>query len=138
MSHIVEVVAALIGRDDGKLLICRRPQNKARALLWEFAGGKVEAGETKEAALKRECREELGVTLDVGEIYAETTHTYPDITIHLTLFYARIAEGEPRAVEHEELRWTLPEELPAFDFCPADSGIIARLAKESHESIHLS
>lgn len=137
MNNIVEVVAALIGQD-GKLLICRRPRNKSRALLWEFAGGKVEAGETGQAALIRECREELGITLDVGEIYTETTHTYPDITIHLTLFHARIAEGTPQALEHEELRWVLPQELPAFDFCPADHEIIARLVKESHESIHLS
>ena len=137
MNNMIEVVAALIGQD-GKLLICRRPRNKARALLWEFAGGKVEAGETGQAALIRECREELGITLDVGEIYTQTTHTYPDITIHLTLFRARIAEGAPQALEHEELRWVLPQELPAFDFCPADHEIIARLVKESHESIHLS
>ena len=111
MNNMIEVVAALIGQD-GKLLICRRQRNKARALLWEFAGGKVEAGETRQAALIRECREELGITLDVGEIYTETTHTYPDITIHLTLFHARIAEGTPQALEHEELRWVLPQELP--------------------------
>ena len=98
----------------------------------------MEAGETGQAALIRECREELGITLDVGEIYTETTHTYPDITIHLTLFRARIVEGTPQVLEHEELRWVLPQELPAFDFCPADHEIIARLVKESHESIHLS
>ena len=129
MSAPVEVVAALIERG-GKLLICRRPAHKARALLWEFAGGKVEDSETKEQALVRECREELGVTIAVGDIYAEVTHSYPDLTIRLTLFRAAIASGEPRAIEHAELRWAAPGELPAFDFCPADHDIVRRIAQQ--------
>lgn len=91
---MVEVVAALIRRE-GKFLICQRPENKARALLWEFVGGKVEQGETKERALIRECREELGITVAVGAAFAEVVHEYPDITVHLTLFNATIAEGTP-------------------------------------------
>ena len=129
MSAPVEVVAALIGQGN-KLLICRRPAHKARALLWEFAGGKVEKGETKEQALVRECREELGVTVAVGDVYAEVTHSYPDMTIRLTLFRAAIAAGEPRAIEHAELRWAAPEELPSFDFCPADRDIVRRIARQ--------
>ncbi len=129
MKNVVEVVAALIEKD-GKLLICRRPADKARGLLWEFAGGKVEAGETKEAALVRECREELAVTLFVGDVYAEVTHTYPDLTIHLTLFRAAIAAGEPQALEHAQLCWAAPADLPSFDFCPADTEIVAKIAKE--------
>ncbi len=126
---VTEVVAALIVRE-GRILICRRPAHKARAHLWEFAGGKVEPGETKREALVRECREELAVTLNVGDVYAEVTHAYPDLTIHLTLFFASIAAGEVRALEHEEVRWARPEELPALPFCPADEGIVKRIAKE--------
>ena len=74
-----QVVAALIWRD-GKFLICQRPAHKARGLLWEFVGGKVEPGETKQQALVRECREELGIETAVGDVFMEVTHTYPDIT----------------------------------------------------------
>lgn len=79
---MTEVVAALI-REGGKFMICRRPAHKARGLLWEFVGGKVEPGETKEQALVRECREELAVTVAVGSVFTEVTHVYPDLTIHL-------------------------------------------------------
>lgn len=125
---MTQVVAALIERD-GKLLVCRRPPDKARGLLWEFAGGKVEAGETKEEALRRECREELGCELAVGSVYAVIRHDYPDLSIELTLFRARVAAGEPRALEHNELRWAFPKELPALDFCPADREIVQAIAR---------
>ena len=91
---MIEVVAALI-REGGRFMICQRPAHKARGLLWEFVGGKVEPGETKERALVRECREELGITVAVGDVFTEVTHVYPDLTVHLTLFDARIAEGKP-------------------------------------------
>ena len=84
---MTQVVAALIWSGD-KFMICQRPAHKARGLLWEFVGGKVEPGETKEAALIRECQEELAVTVSVGDVFLEVTHTYPDLTIHLTLFHA--------------------------------------------------
>lgn len=125
---MTQVVAALIERD-GKLLICQRPAHKARSLLWEFAGGKVEAGETAQQALIRECREELDVTVLVGEPYMRVEHVYPDISVELTLFRAAIERGEPRPLEHAQLRWVTREELPAFDFCPADEEIIASLAR---------
>ena len=91
---MIEVVAALIW-EGGRFMICQRPAHKARGLLWEFVGGKVEPGETKERALVRECREELGITVAVGDVFTEVTHVYPDLTVHLTLFDARIAEGKP-------------------------------------------
>ena len=119
---MTEVVAALIWRGD-RFMICQRPEYKARGLLWEYAGGKVEPGETKEEALIRECREELGITLDVKELVMDVTHVYPDITVHLTLFHAEIAEGEPKLLEHHDLKWILPEEIPQFEFCPADRDI---------------
>ena len=89
---MTEVVAALIWQGD-KFMICQRPEHKARGLLWEFAGGKVEPGETKEQALIRECQEELAITLSVGDVFMDVIHEYPDITVHLTLFNATIAEG---------------------------------------------
>ena len=99
-----QVVAALIWHD-GKFLICQRPAHKARGLLWEFVGGKVEPGETKQQALVRECREELGIETAVGDVFMEVTHTYPDITVHLTLFHVSIIQGEPQKLEHEDMRW---------------------------------
>ena len=123
---MVEVVAALIRRE-GKFLICQRPENKARALLWEFVGGKVEQGETKERALIRECREELGITVAVGAAFAEVVHEYPDITVHLTLFNATITEGTPIRKEHKDIRWIAPSEIPNYEFCPADIVILQKI-----------
>ena len=118
-----EVVAALIW-DGDKFLICQRPAHKARGLLWEFVGGKVEPGETKEQALIRECREELDITVLVGSVYMEV---YPDLYVHLTLFNATILEGTPRMLEHNDIRWITRSEIPQYAFCPADATILERL-----------
>ena len=123
---MTEVVAALIW-EGGKFMICRRPAHKARGLLWEFVGGKVEPGETKEQALVRECREELAVTVAVEGVFTEVTHVYPDLTIHLTLFNARIAEGTPQKLEHNDIRWITPSEIGNCDFCPADEEILREI-----------
>ena len=125
---MTEVVAALIWKGD-KFMICQRPAHKARGLLWEFVGGKVESGETKEQALIRECREELAVTLSVGEIFMDVVHEYSDITVHLTLFTATIAEGKPQKLEHNDIQWIVPSEIPNFEFCPADEEILARICE---------
>lgn len=125
---MTEVVAALIW-DGDRFLICQRPAHKARGLLWEFVGGKVEPGETKEDALIRECREELDITLSVGDVFMEVTHEYPDLTVHLTLFHARIAAGVPKKLEHVDLQWITSAEIEKFDFCPADEEILERLKK---------
>ena len=127
MKQIVEVVAALIW-DNDKFLICQRPANKARALLWEFVGGKVEPGETKEEALVRECQEELAITLSVGDVFTIVVHEYPDITVNLTLFNATIAEGVPQRLEHNDIRWITPREIPNYTFCPADEEILKILS----------
>jgi 8-oxo-dGTP diphosphatase len=123
---MVDVVAALIW-DEDKFMICQRPASKARGLLWEFVGGKVEPGETKPQALIRECREELAVTVDVGEVYMELVHEYPDIKIRLTLFNAAIAEGTPQMLEHNGIRWIRVDEIPNYSFCPADTEILEKL-----------
>ena len=125
---MVEVVAALIWQGD-KFMICQRPANKARALLWEFVGGKVESGETKEQALIRECKEELDILLSVGAVFMDVIHEYPDITVHLTLFNATIAEGEPQRLEHNDIKWITPSEIPNYEFCPADEEILKEITR---------
>ena len=126
---MTEVVAALIWNND-KFMICQRPANKARALLWEFVGGKVESGETKEQALIRECKEELDIILSVGDVFMDVIHEYPDITVHLTLFNATISEGEPQKLEHNDIQWIVPSEIPNYEFCPADEEILDKIIKE--------
>ncbi len=126
MNKKIEVVAALIWSGE-RFLICQRPQNKARALLWEFVGGKVEIGETKEEALVRECKEELDVILSVKDLFMEVTHEYPDVTVHLSLFNATILEGEPKILEHNDIKWITPKEIPNFNFCPADEEILEKI-----------
>ena len=123
---MTEVVAALIW-DENRFLACQRPAHKARGLLWEFVGGKVEPGETKEQALIRECQEELAVTVAVRDVFMEVDHVYPDLTVHLTLFNASIVEGIPQKIEHNDLRWIPVEEIDQYEFCPADEEILRRL-----------
>ena len=124
-----EVVAALI-RKGNAFMICQRPEGKARAGLWEFVGGKVESGETLEEALVRECREEIGVTVTVGAPYMDVTYDYPDIAVHLTLFFAEIVEGDPTPMEGGAITWITTKEIFSYDFCPADKPIIAHLSSD--------
>lgn len=123
---MTEVVAALIW-EGSRFMICQRPAHKARGLLWEFVGGKVEYGETKEQALIRECQEELAVTLNVGKIFMDVVHKYPDLTVHLTLFHATIQEGIPQKLEHNDIQWITVDEIDQYAFCPADEEILTRL-----------
>ena len=125
---ITEVVAALIWKNN-KFMICQRPAHKARGLLWEFVGGKVESGETKEQALIRECKEELGILLSVDDVFMNVVHEYPDIMVHLTLFNATISEGEPKRIEHNDIRWITSSEISNYEFCPADEEILARICE---------
>ena len=126
---MVEVVAALIVKD-GRFMICQRPANKKRAFLWEFVGGKVEKGESKEQALVRECREELGVTVRPGALFCEVDHDYPDISVRLSVYYADIVEGVPQKLEHNDIKWITTCEIPLYEFCPADKDILEKIKKE--------
>ncbi len=128
---MIEVVAALIWEKE-KFMICQRPAHKARGLLWEFVGGKVEPGETKTQALIRECQEELAITLSVGEVFMDVMHEYPDITVHLTLFHATIAQGIPQKLEHNDIQWITPEQIHQYDFCPADKEILMKITEVYH------
>ena len=123
---MTDVVAALIWEGE-RFLACQRPAHKARGLLWEFVGGKVEPGETREEALIRECREELDVTVAPRDIFMEVIHEYPDLTVKLTLFNAVITEGDPKLLEHNDLRWITTSEIDTLEFCPADEEILKKL-----------
>ena len=126
---MTEVVAALVWEGD-KFMICQRPAHKARGLLWEFVGGKVEPGESREEALIRECREELAVTLTVGELFMDVVHECPDLTVHLSLYHAAINQGVPQKLEHNDIRWITPAEIPHYEFCPADVEILQKITEE--------
>ena len=125
---MTEVVAALIW-DNDKFMICQRPAHKTRGLLWEFVGGKVEPGETREQALIRECKEELDILILVGNVFMDVVHEYPDLTVHLTLFNATISRGVPQKLEHNDIKWITPSEIPGYDFCPADEEILKEIIK---------
>ena len=125
---MTEVVAALIW-DKDKFMICQRPAHEARGLLWEFVGGKVEPGETKEQALIRECQEELAVTLSIGDVFMDVVHEYPDLTVHLTLFNAAILEGIPKKLKHNDIKWITPSEISNYEFCPADVEILKKITE---------
>jgi len=123
---VIPVVCALIERD-GLMLMAQRPPHKHLGLKWEFPGGKIESGESAEAALHREIREELGCTIDILHALPRTTHAYEKITIEMIPFIARLAEGsaEPHPHEHVALRWITPAELPTLDLPAADDPIVA-------------
>ena len=125
---MIDVTAAVIARD-GRVLLCRRPQGKHHAGLWEFPGGKTEPGETLEACVARECREELGADVRVLGAFMDVTHAYPDLTVHLTLYESRIASGEVHRLEHSDIRWITPEEIDEYDFCPADQAFCAEIKR---------
>ena len=132
---MTEVAAALIWNESGQFLICQRPAHKARGLMWEFVGGKAEAGESLQDALIRECQEELDVTVAPGSVYMQLIHEYPDITIRLTLFNSTIASGTPRLLEHNDMQWIYPSQIPDYVFCPADTEILEMLMKSSSTSL---
>ena len=132
---MTDVAAALIWNESGQFLICQRPAHKARGLLWEFVGGKAEKDESLKEALVRECREELGVTVEPGSIFVQLIHEYPDIKIRLTLFNSTIASGTPKLLEHNDMQWIYPSQIPNYDFCPADEDILKMLMKSSSTSL---
>ena len=125
-KKVIEVVAALIWRED-KFLICQRPAHKARALLWEFVGGKVDEGETREQALIRECREELAITVVPKNLFMEVKHEYSDIIVHLSVFNSTILKGEPKLLEHKAIKWITAKEIDNYDFCSADKQILEKI-----------
>ena len=118
---MTEAAAALLWKS-GAFMICQRPTHKARGLLWEFAGGKVEPGKTKEQVLIRECREELDVQVAVDEEFTQVTHVSPDLTVHLTVFHARITGGTVEKLEHHDIRYIDPGRNFQLRFLSGGSG----------------
>jgi len=121
------VVAALI-RDGGKILMSRRRPDQAMPDLWEFPGGKVEAGEHPEAALAREVREELGCDVAIDRIEEVVFHAYPEFDLYMLVYAGRIVAGTPRALEVAEIAWVPPSDLPSLDLLPADYPLARKLA----------
>ena len=124
------VVAAVIEREDRRLLIGQRRRHDTSPLKWEFPGGKVEEGETPEAALARELREELGVTLRKCAEIARVTHKYAETIedLEIRFYAAEIAETSIAAKAFEQVAWVLPKELAGYDFLAANARIVANLA----------
>ena len=122
-----KVVAAVIERD-GRILIARRPAGRHLGGLWEFPGGKRQAGETPEAALVREIREELDAMVTVGPLLEDLEWAYPGKTVRLRFFRCRL-ENEPRAAEGQELAWVAPGDLDRYRFPPADDALVTRLRR---------
>jgi mutator protein MutT len=126
----IEVSAALIFHD-GKLLITRRHADSHLGGLWEFPGGKREAGETFEQCLIREIREELGVEIFVGELFEEVAHDYPEKSVHLKFFICRLLSGEPQPLDCAAVKWVAKTELAGFEFPAADARLLEKLKSQS-------
>lgn len=124
---VIDVVGAVI-RDGARFLVGQRAADKAQGGLWEFMGGKIEAGETPEQALARECREELALEIENERIVDSVVHEYPEKTVRLTLIECAPKSGSTAtALEHQEIRWVTLSEMRQLPFCPADSELIDRL-----------
>jgi 8-oxo-dGTP diphosphatase len=125
------VVAGLIIGDDHRILITQRRADQELPLLWEFPGGKVEAGESPVAALVRELGEEIGVTVSVGRIWEVLFHAYPAFDLVMLVYVCRIVEGVPHAVEVADLAWVAAHDLRRWDILPADRPLVDRLGTEN-------
>ncbi len=127
MKKTIEVVGAIIV-DNGKILCAQRGPEKSLANYWEFPGGKIEAGETPVAALKRELTEELLITVTVDEeMFESTKHEYDFGIVHLTTFICHLEEGEPQLTEHVAIKWLPAEELDTLEWAPADVPAVDKL-----------
>jgi 8-oxo-dGTP diphosphatase len=128
---MIDVTAAILVENGKVLIACRRP-GASRAGLWEFPGGKVRPGETPEACLRREIREELGIDIAVGKFVGESIHAYEDQSIRLLAYLARIEAGAPVLKDHAAVHWVGFDELARFTFCEADMPFV-RMLREGFE-----
>lgn len=126
------VVAGIIRDERGRYLLCRRPEGGWGAGKWEFPGGKLEVGEHPAAALRRECREELDVEVEVGSVFEMVSHTYPGMEPVLLLFMeARIVAGEARPVGVDVVAWEVVERLGLYDWLEADLPVIREIQRRA-------
>lgn len=126
---MINVVAAVIKNEDGKILIVQRNLKKSQGGLWEFPGGKIEAGESREAAIIREIKEELVIDIDVVGYIGEKVFNYPNKDVNLIALECVIVGGDIRLLEHEDAKWVGSNELKRFEFAPADMFIVESLRK---------
>jgi 8-oxo-dGTP diphosphatase len=126
----VVVVAGLIGRD-GRVLVTQRRADQRHPLAWELPGGKIEAGESPEAALARELAEEIGAEVEIGPIWEVLFHAYPDLEVLMLVYPCRLRAGsDARAIQVADLAWHAPGELARVPLLAADAPLVARLARE--------
>lgn len=124
------LVTAGILTDGDRVLVCQRRAGSRFGLKWEFPGGKVEAGETPEACLQRELREELGIQVEVGPEVYHTEHSYPNgFTVRLLFFRVLRYAGNPVNWDFERIEWAPVSELPGYDFLEADRELVDRMAR---------
>lgn len=124
------LVTAAILTDGDRVLVCQRRAGSRFGLKWEFPGGKVEAGETPEACLQRELREELGIQVEVGPEVYQTEHSYPNgFTVRLLFFRVLRYAGNPVNWDFERIEWAPVSELPGYDFLEADRELVDRMAR---------
>lgn len=133
MNTLLVVAAALIN-DDNEVLLAQRPKGKRLAGKWEFPGGKVEAGESPEEALKRELHEELGITVSIKDLepFWFLSHAYPEYEFHLLMpvYLCRIWKGDLKALTHDQIIWEIPAQMHELDMIEADAELVERLVKE--------
>jgi 8-oxo-dGTP diphosphatase len=129
MSSILLVAACALVDIDGRVLIAQRPEGKNLAGLWEFPGGKVEPGETPEACLIRELKEELDISVAAACLspFVFASHAYADFHLLMPLYLCRRWEGFVRPLEHAALKWVLPAEFDRYPMPPADAPLCAWL-----------
>ena len=129
-KKIIPVVAAAIEKD-GKIFCAQRPEGKSLGGYWEFPGGKIEQGETPEAALEREIREEFGAHIEVLSYVNEATYDYSFGTVVMKTYRAHLVSGELKLLEHMDSRWLKPADLKTLQWAPADREAVEILRQEN-------
>lgn len=120
------VVVAAVAERDGRVMLCQRRPGVHNGLKWEFPGGKLEPGESPEAALARELREELDIEVDVGRVRDAIFYRYPDRDVLLLFYGCQIVRGEPRTLDCNAVAWATPQALREYDFAGADAEFVRR------------